>query len=140
MTKLPAGYARDAAGDRVPIKVDRGGVVPRISERTARGVPRPWITDVEEAPPEEEIELAVEYLRRCEPAKTASVGSYGLKHWIQGHFGRYVSNGAAIAAALRLGLRVNVTEFGSINAFIGISKASIKKMRKAKEAALAAGR
>ena len=55
-----------------------------------------------------QVVLCCDWLhRRTEPAKTASRGSYGLKHVVERQVGEYVSNGAFLAAALALGYRVD---------------------------------
>jgi hypothetical protein len=78
-----------------------------------------------------EIATAILYLQHCIRTKTPTAFSYGLKHRVEG-WGRrrgyapYVSNGALIAAALYLGVKVKPLGEGNPNAFIGVSRRSVR--------------
>jgi hypothetical protein len=85
-------------------------------------------------PPTEEVEFCRAYLRQCDPTKFPNVGSYGLKHVIENHFETYISNGAAIAAAVLEGFPVEHIG-GTPNCRIGISLRSMKAMRRQKRKA-----
>jgi hypothetical protein len=84
------------------------------------------------APDEHQIEIALAYLSRLRPTKRATMSSYSLKHcaerW-ERHNGRnvYVSNGALIAAAIRLEL--TIIPHG-INASIGVSRRDVAALDK----------
>lgn len=88
--------------------------------------------ELKERPDQEQIETAKAYLRLLKPTKRPVVSSYSLKHRAE-HWGKdngmepYVSNGALIAAALLLGLAIKPT---GINALIGVSQRSVKKLEK----------
>lgn len=71
-------------------------------------------------PPEREVALAVEYLKQCKPVKSPRKDSYGFKHEIENWYGTYISNGAAIVAALRLGFPVKHIP-STPNCLIGVS-------------------
>jgi hypothetical protein len=77
-----------------------------------------------------EMATTIAFLRHCRPTKTTGIGSYGLKHaaerWGRANKGvPYVSNGALIAAALYLGLRVKPY---SINAEIGVNRNDVQEL------------
>jgi hypothetical protein len=83
-------------------------------------------------PAEEEVETALAYLRQLRPTKQANVNSYYLKHRAESWGDRngmssYVSNGALIAAAIRLELKIAPV---GINAGIAVSRRDIEKLRK----------
>ena len=70
-------------------------------------------------PPDDEILLCVEWLEKfARPQKGINhkMGSYGLKHVVENWAGSYVSNGAFIAAAMRLEYRIEPDEPRSPNA------------------------
>lgn len=73
----------------------------------------------------EQFEAALALLETAIPIKTPSAHSYGLKHLLEIHAGRYISNGACIAAALALGLTIKRDQ-GSPNCLIGVSKRNVK--------------
>jgi hypothetical protein len=54
----------------------------------------------------DQFERAVAWLRTVRHTKTPTLPSYWLKHQVQRLTGGYVSNGALIAAAIHLGIRV----------------------------------
>jgi len=75
-------------------------------------------------PLEKQVETALAYLSQLKPTKQPTFSSYHLKHcaerWGKRHgMEPYVSNGALIEAAIRLGL---VIKPNNINAGIGVSK------------------
>src|SRR5215469_4734871 len=82
-------------------------------------------------PQEDQVETALAYLALLKPTKVAALGSYGLKHRAE-EWGRdnghcsYVTNGALIEAAIRLGLRVVPT---GITARIGVSRRSVEQLQ-----------
>ena len=78
-------------------------------------------------PSEEEVNICMEFLRQCLRTKRGRAYSYGLKHVIQRWAGKYVSNGATIAAAIRLGL-TTTHERGGPNCWIGVRVRSIEKL------------
>jgi hypothetical protein len=86
------------------------------------GPPRP--------PDADQVETALAYLSQLGRTKQPTFSSYYLKHRAEG-WGRffaetnYVSNGALIAAAVRLGLVIK--PFG-INAGIGVSKRDVDRL------------
>ena len=68
---------------------------------------------------EEQVERATKFLRECTKRSDRKKGySYGLKHMAEEYAGDYVSNGALIEAALRLGYRVVPEDERSPNAFV----------------------
>ena len=71
---------------------------------------------------EEQFAAAVRWLQARRPRKTVNpkASSYGIKHIAENSEGRYISNGALIAAALAIGLTV-AQIFGTPNARIGVS-------------------
>lgn len=88
-----------------------------------------------QAAEEEQVRICTEFLRRCQPSPASelnwknSCSSYGLKHhiekWARKHgLGFYVSNGACLMAAVRLGLTVQPHRAGP-NAWIGITRSSV---------------
>lgn len=83
-------------------------------------------------PREKEVETALAYLSQLKPTKQPTCGSYYLKHRAE-RWGRYngmepyVSNGALIEAAIRLGLTIKPL---NINADIGVSKRDVKTLCK----------
>jgi hypothetical protein len=84
------------------------------------------------APEVDEVETAVAYLSQLQPTKQPTTSSYYLKHraekWGRRHgHSSYVSNGALIAAAIRLELPIEPT---GINANIGVSKRDVKALCK----------
>ena len=83
---------------------------------------------VKEPPPEAEVQVCLDFLSRCQPAKTTGRHSYGLKHVIEKSEATYISNGASIEAARRAGLRLWVSaERENPNAIIGVTWASVEK-------------
>jgi hypothetical protein len=85
-----------------------------------------------EAPDEKEVETAIAYLSRLTPTKKPTCSSYFLKHraekWGKQHsMQRYVSNGALIEAAIRLGLSIKPIR---INADIGVSIRDVRTLAK----------
>jgi hypothetical protein len=82
-----------------------------------------WKHRSQEFPPEVEVELAMQCLEaHWEPAKSATEQSYSLKHKVEACEGRYLSNGALIAAALRLGLHVVPEPRSGINALVYVKR------------------
>jgi hypothetical protein len=81
-------------------------------------------------PSEHEIETAMAYLSLLKPASKPTLSSYGLKHsaecWggLNGRCG-YVSNGALIAAAIRLNLAIKPD---GINAMVGVSSRDVREL------------
>jgi hypothetical protein len=55
---------------------------------------------------QDQVDAAKQFLAQIKPTKRARVSSYCLKHAIEIFAGRYVSNGAAIVAAIALGFTV----------------------------------
>ncbi len=81
-----------------------------------------------EPPREEEVKVCLDFLSRCQPAKTTGRGSYGLKHVIEDSEATYISNGAAIEVAYRAGFRLWVAATGeNLSAIIGITKTSVEE-------------
>jgi len=69
----------------------------------------------------DQIDAVLAYLRAGAPLDRApSIGmySYGLKHRIEEWAGRYISNGAAIAAALMLGWKMKRDPISGLNATV----------------------
>jgi hypothetical protein len=54
-----------------------------------------------------EVALCIAFLRQCRATTKPKVDSYRLKHVAERWAGRYVSNGALIAAATYLGLKMS---------------------------------
>lgn len=85
---------------------DMGLVSPLLEKRFEREYGKPF----DGKPPEEgQVRLCMEWLKRfARPRKTVNyrIGSYGLKHCVEGWDGDYVSNGAFIEAAYRLGFEI----------------------------------
>ena len=82
-------------------------------------------------PDEDQVATAVAYLRLLRPSTQSTCSSYVLKHRAEA-WGRangrepYVSNGALIEAAARLGLVIEPT---GINASIGVSKRDVRALK-----------
>ena len=55
---------------------------------------------------EDEVNLCRDFMRVFMRPDKKGIGSYRLKHIIEKHFNKYISNGAAIVAALREGHKV----------------------------------
>ncbi len=95
-------------------KIDRDGVV--------HGANNPC-----EQPKESEIQIAANFLKTCRIGYVTKLGSvqvnapqsYHLKHAIERISGHYISNGAVILAARRLGLPMKVLK-DSPNVLIGV--------------------
>ena len=72
----------------------------------------------------EQVEIVKEFLNQCRPTcwarKLISPVSSDLKHWVENWAGSYISTGAAIVAALELGMVCVVTGEGSRNVLIGV--------------------
>lgn len=84
------------------------------------------------SPCEKQVETAVAYLSQLKPTKQPTSSSYYLKHraeqWGRRHgMEPYVSNGALIEAAIRLGLTIKPLH---INADIGVSIRDVKALGK----------
>lgn len=80
-----------------------------------RGFVPPGDSRSEEEPNPAEVAAAKQYLtRNWVPAKTARRSSYLLKHMVERAGGGYCSNGALIAAAVELGLRVEPVGFNGL--------------------------
>lgn len=63
-------------------------------------------------PDEKEVELCRRFIREtCSPSKTGH-SSYGFKHEVERRFGEYISNGAAILAAVREGVEQHRIKIG----------------------------
>jgi hypothetical protein len=100
------------------------------------------IGDTTSQPDEYEVGVAMEFLRLCRVVKGPTINSYSLKHVIERwaatrsdcRYGRgtrdYISNGAAIEAARRLGIPFFVHERDPKypNAEICISKISLREL------------
>jgi hypothetical protein len=72
----------------------------------------------------EEVKLCKQWLlRKARKRKTINTNysSYGLKHRVEDTYGKYVSNGAFIVAAMELGYEVKPTDFDSPNGNFNIS-------------------
>jgi hypothetical protein len=81
-------------------------------------------------PIDREVKTAIAYLSQLTPTKRPTYSSYYLKHraenWGKRHgHCSYVSNGALIEAAIRLGLTIKPI---SINAHIGVSVRDVKAL------------
>ena len=81
----------------------------------------------------DEFDTCVEFLKKCEKTRTANIGSYWLKHRAEDWGASvglcyYVPNGALIAAAIALGFVVRPMRPPSPNAYIGISKKSLRPL------------
>ena len=76
---------------------------------------------------EEECTLACEWLTARQKVKmiNRSHSSYGYKHMVENAVGRYISNGAFIAAAIHCGFPYR-TFHDSPNVLFGISEKSLK--------------
>lgn len=58
----------------------------------------------------EQFQVCCEWLSLCRRRKTInSQTSYGLKHKLEKHFGKYVTNGAFIAAVIHLDIPYKIT-------------------------------
>jgi hypothetical protein len=80
----------------------------------------------------EEVATAIAFLRRCRPTRAARLSSYSLKHAAErwgnaSGMAPYVSNGELIAAALYLGLPVDI-DTTCVNALVGVSKKQVYKL------------
>jgi hypothetical protein len=85
-----------------------GVVSPYVAKRRPN-----LLTSIEE----DQVKRAMRFLRECAvPHKRKKGYSYTLKHVAEDYTGDYVSNGALIEAALRLGYRVVPIDPLSINA------------------------
>lgn len=73
--------------------------------------------------------ICQDWISQCKVVKTIDKThtSYGHKHRVERWAGRYISNGAFIAAAIALGIPVQYI-YRSPNIFTAISKKSIKLM------------
>ena len=119
----------------------REGLTPANTANTASLPPSGYIVTADglrrvgdpriatDAPPSQgEIEASIAYLsRNWVSSKSATQGSYGLKHEAEAHAPSgphqgYVSNGALIRAALVLGLRVELDRHSPINAAIYVKR------------------
>jgi hypothetical protein len=92
-----------------------------ISEPYRKRNAKSDLWSIGEQPPESEVNLCVEWLEKyATPRKTPNpnTGSYGLKHIIEKWAGTYISNGAFILAAYRMGYRVIPEEPLSPNALV----------------------
>ncbi len=107
------------------------------AEVNANGL-RQYTPEYPHAADEEQVRVCTEFLQRCQRTQANrltwrnSVYSYGLKHHIEQwarkrDMGYYVSNGAAIVAALRLGLAVQPADSGP-NAWIGVTRSSVYEL------------
>ena len=68
---------------------------------------------------EDQVERAMRFLReRTVPHNRRREHSYALKHVAENYAGDYVSNGAFIEAALRLGYKVVPIDWFDINAYV----------------------
>jgi hypothetical protein len=68
---------------------------------------------------EDQVERAMLFLRECTvPHDRRREHSYVLKHVAERYAGDYVSNGAFIEAALRLGYKVVPIDWFDINAYV----------------------
>lgn len=74
-----------------------------------------------------EVELCKQFFGMCTRKKTPEPSSYRLKHMIQAWAGSYISNGAAIRAAVECGLTLK-TWAGDINCLIGVSRPSVARL------------
>jgi hypothetical protein len=82
-------------------------------------------------PEDDQVKTAIAFLSQVRPSKRPTISSYILKHRAEDWGKRnglepYVSNGAMIAAAIRLDL---VIERHGINATIGVSKRDVRTLR-----------
>jgi hypothetical protein len=77
----------------------------------------------------DEIEAATAFLRECTAIKSLNRrrSSYGLKHSAERWAGTYISNGASLMAAHRLGLKI-VPLGDGINARLNVSEKSIQRL------------
>lgn len=100
---------------------DAGVVSPLLEKRFEREDGKPF----EAKPPEEDqVLLCMEWLRRfAKPRKTVNYArsSYGLKHCVEDWCGEYVSNGAFIEAARRLGFEVITRSSDGLNTVFRLS-------------------
>jgi hypothetical protein len=81
-------------------------------------------------PKESEVEACISFFNLCQPTKGGRVYSYWLKHVIENWAGSYVSNGACIEAARRLGLVLATgRRRQTLNCWIGVSRRSVLNLR-----------
>jgi hypothetical protein len=76
-----------------------------------------------------EIETAMRFLSPLGKTSKPTYSSYYLKHVLEDHLRRYVSNGAFIVACIASDFVVEPYGDGSLNAGIGISRRDIQKLR-----------
>jgi hypothetical protein len=113
------GEAHARVGRAALPELDRGGFV--------YGRPREGAGAAPEPPDPRQVDLCRQFLSQCARTKTGRISSYALKHVIerwaaaQNPQDDYVSNGAAIRAALELGLVVSPNPRRSPNAMVGVS-------------------
>lgn len=77
----------------------------------------------------EVLEVAYWLQENITPIATPGVGSYGLKHLVERHLDRYVSNGEAIAAALIVGYPHRYGRTTAPNVFFGMSQRDCNRLR-----------
>jgi hypothetical protein len=73
-----------------------------------------------------EIQDCLEWLLTAEKRKSMNVcrSSYGIKHIVEKHCKRYVSNGALIVAAIMAGFNIKQCRAGGANVYLNISEKS----------------
>jgi hypothetical protein len=88
-----------------------------------------------------QVATAIAFLSMCEPTKTGRISSYSLKHAAERWGARnslcsYITNGALITAALRLGLVVEEYRDcwpSSPNALIGVRQSDFRRLTEVKK-------
>jgi hypothetical protein len=82
-----------------------------------------------------EFEIAKAWLSMCDRRKTVNRNnsSYGYKHMVEDWAGTYISNGAMIAAAIAMDIKVEPCHYASLNAYFAISSLSVRRLAKLAE-------
>ena len=82
-----------------------------------------------------QFEIAKAWLSMCDRRKTVNRNnsSYGYKHMVEDWAGTYISNGAMIAAAIAMDIKVEPCHYASLNAYFAISSLSVRYLAKLAE-------
>jgi hypothetical protein len=75
-----------------------------------------------------EVATAIKFLRQCRPAIKPRFSSYGLKHVAERWSRRYVSNGALIAAAVYLDLKISPPIAGFPNVLVAVDGRDVSRL------------
>jgi hypothetical protein len=85
-----------------------------------------WRAPAGEPPDEDQVRVCADILRGLRVTKTSGLYSYSAKHRVESAVGQYVSNGALIEAARRVGVPIACSD-GNPNGFLFVDRRDFRR-------------